>query len=296
MKRGLLLFSMLLIMSLLVGCTTDDLGVRATVSDFKTLQSFPILSVNNFNGNVTLIPVTEKEQEGVFVEKVAFGTDKEQMEVFLQNKVDVIVEEKNLTAEITSTKDFTSLPEGIKSVAVNLTIKIASDVNDVTVITNGSVTTDKFNGDLDVDTANGDIIVTNGSGEAYLTNKNNGLIEVSSFSGMIIANTENGLIDVKTNNTISYVFLETKNGDLSFESSKKQTGNYNLECINGYIEVSLPANNGLNISAETLNGTIWCDYNKKSTINGPYEEIIGNGEADLNLSTVNGDIDISIAF
>lgn len=297
MKKGLLIFLMMMIVSLLVSCSLNDLNSSVTVNDFKSLQVQPSLYVKNFNGNVTLISVDEKAEEGIIIEKVAKGIDKQQLETFLHNKVDVEVYNQDST-RIIPIKKYSTLPEGIKSVAVNLTIKTMLDVNDVEIITsNGNVEIrNEIDGILNLTTTNGDIVVNNAIGQAYLISDNNGSIEIE-FSGSVLeARAKNGSIDVRTNNVLSMATLRTDNGDLTLESSKIQTGIYDLDCINGNITVSLPEKNDLAGFAATVNGTIWCERTGRSETNGELV-LSGQGEAaGLDLDTINGDIDILISI
>lgn len=301
MKKGLLIFLMVMIVSLLVSCTINDINRSVTVKEFKSLHALQKLHVNIINGSVTWDLVSDKTQEGIIVEKVAYGTDQEQMEAFLQNKVDVKVaeDEENSTIEIIPITDYTTLPEGIKSVAINLTIRTTLDVKDVEIETiNGDVEIhDEFNGILNLTTTNGDINVNHATGEAYLISYNTGSIEID-FTGIILeATAKNGSIDANTSNVIEEARLITANGDLNFESSKIQTGIYTLECSNGNITVGLLKDNGLDIEARVSNGAISCEHTgydseDDSGFNGEYFDDFGTNQALLILKTQNGNIDI----
>lgn len=301
MKKGLLIFLMVMIVSLLVSCTINDINRSVTVKEVKSLHALQKLHVNNINGSVTWDLVSDKTQEGIIVEKVAYGTDQEQMEAFLQNKVDVKVaeDEENSTIEIIPITDYTTLPEGIKSVAINLTIRTTLDVKDVEIETiNGDVEIhDEFSGILNLTTTNGDINVNHATGEAYLISYNTGSIEID-FTGIILeATAKNGAIDANTSNVIEEARLITANGDLNFESSKIQTGIYTLECSNGNITVGLLKDNGLDIEARVSNGAISCEHTgydseDDSGFNGEYFDDFGTNQALLILKTQNGNIDI----
>lgn len=301
MKKGLLIFLMVMIVSLLVSCTINDINRSVTVKEVKSLHALQKLHVNNINGSVTWDLVSDKTQEGIIVEKVAYGTDQEQMEAFLQNKVDVKVaeDEENSTIEIIPITDYTTLPEGIKSVAIKLTIRTTLDVKDVEIETiNGDVEIhDEFSGILNLTTTNGDINVNHATGEAYLISYNTGSIEID-FTGIILeATAKNGAIDANTSNVIEEARLITANGDLNFESSKIQTGIYTLECSNGNITVGLLKDNGLDIEARVSNGAISCEHTgydseDDSGFNGEYFDDFGTNQALLILKTQNGNIDI----
>lgn len=301
MKKGLLIFLMVMIVSLLVSCTINDINRSVTVKEVKSLHALQKLHVNNINGSVTWDLVSDKTQEGIIVEKVAYGTDQEQMEAFLRNKVDVKVaeDEENSTIEIIPITDYTTLPEGIKSVAINLTIRTTLDVKDVEIETiNGDVEIhDEFNGILNLTTTNGDINVNHATGEAYLISYNTGSIEIN-FTGIFLeATAKNGSIDANTSNVIEEARLITANGDLNFESSKIQTGIYTLECSNGNITVGLLKDNGLDIEARVSNGAISCEHTgydseDDSGFNGEYFDDFGTNQALLILKTQYGNIDI----
>lgn len=117
----------------------------------------------------------------------------------------------------------------------------------------------------------------------------NGGIDVHGLRGSVDANTVNGAIDIETTGLAN---AKTVNG-----SVQAKVGTLNQDCtfstVNGRVVVAVSPNLNATLSASTVNGKIESDL--PITLQGSINRRnlqgkIGNGGANLKLSTVNGGI------
>jgi DUF4097 and DUF4098 domain-containing protein YvlB len=127
-----------------------------------------------------------------------------------------------------------------------------------------------------VDTVNGDVYISGVSGSVVAESVNGGL-EIQDLLGDANLSTVNGSIDAEF---------------LRLEGQQK----VKAETVNGRISVTLPENADVEISADTLNGSIngraFGLETDKGFVGSDLNGKIGNGGARLNLDTVNGSIKI----
>lgn len=127
-----------------------------------------------------------------------------------------------------------------------------------------------------VDTVNGDVNISGVSGDVVAESVN-GAIEVEDLAGDADLSTVNGSIDAR------FVKLEGQ------QSVKAET-------VNGRVSITLPEDANVEVSADTLNGSInGRDFDlvtDKGFVGSDLNGNIGNGSARLNIDTVNGSIKI----
>jgi DUF4097 and DUF4098 domain-containing protein YvlB len=122
----------------------------------------------------------------------------------------------------------------------------------------------------------------------------NGAIEVSGVEGELKINTVNGSAEIEGSK--STVRAETVNGKITarwFEFPKQ--GDVNMHTVNGGLKLHLPDNASADVKASSLNGSIHTDF--PITVQGRFisrklSGRIGEGGTSIDLSTVNGSIDI----
>lgn len=123
----------------------------------------------------------------------------------------------------------------------------------------------------------------------------NGDVTISGVYGSVKAETVNGRIDAR--DLSSDAKLETVNGAV-YATFASLTGDQDVECdtVNGKVTLYLPDNADASVTAETVNGGIDADEfglkTNKGFVGRDLRGEIGNGEARVNLSTVNGSIKI----
>ena len=122
----------------------------------------------------------------------------------------------------------------------------------------------------------------------------NGAIDVAGVQGEIRINTVNGSAEM--NGTTSSVDAETVNGNITAKWIEfPSNGAVKMRTVNGSLELELPSNANADVEASSMNGSIHTDF--PITVQGRFlsrklEGKIGNGGSNIDLSTVNGAIDI----
>jgi len=123
----------------------------------------------------------------------------------------------------------------------------------------------------------------------------NGDVFISGVSGKVVAESVNG--DLEIQDLVDDANLSTVNGNIDAEF-KKLEGRQDVkaETVNGSVEVTLPADADVKVSADTLNGSINArDFNlatDKGFVGSDLNGEIGDGSARLNIDTVNGSVKI----
>ena len=123
----------------------------------------------------------------------------------------------------------------------------------------------------------------------------NGNVNISGLSGEVDAESVNGDIDVR--DLAGDVSLSTVNGSIDAEFARlKGEQRVKVETVNGRVTINLPEDADVEISADTLNGGINCsDFGleaDKGFVGSDLNGKIGEGNARLNIDTVNGAIKI----
>jgi len=123
----------------------------------------------------------------------------------------------------------------------------------------------------------------------------NGSVNISGVSGKVVAESVNG--DLNISDLEGDVELSTVNGGVDADFSKCE-GDQRIkaETVNGRVTITLPENADVQVSADTLNGSInGRDFGletDKGFVGSDLNGKIGNGSARLNVDTVNGSIKI----
>jgi len=125
----------------------------------------------------------------------------------------------------------------------------------------------------------------------------NGDIKVSGVTGSVNCETVNGGIILE--GLENDAGLDTVNGTIDVQFSKLGSGQrVNVDAVNGKITMRLPENASAQIHAETLNGGIDADEfglkPEKGFVGHDLDGNLGNGDARVNLDTVNGSITIKL--
>jgi hypothetical protein len=121
----------------------------------------------------------------------------------------------------------------------------------------------------------------------------NGGLDISGATSVVEAHTVNGGIDARS--TGGPVTASTVNGDIDVRMGAIGTGNLDFSTTNGSIEVTVPDGLNADVTMRTVNGSVGSDF--PMTVNGRISPrriaaTIGRGGMRLDLSTVNGSIDL----
>lgn len=123
----------------------------------------------------------------------------------------------------------------------------------------------------------------------------NGDVTIDSVDGEVKAGTVNGTISVS--GLLADVNLDTVNGSIKAVFEELGSGQrVKCDTVNGKIALYLPAEASARVVAETVNGSIDGDdfglEVEKGFVGRDLDGVIGNGDARVNLETVNGSIRI----
>ena len=123
----------------------------------------------------------------------------------------------------------------------------------------------------------------------------NGDVEVSGVSGEVEAESVNGDLDLS--DLASNASFSTVNGSIEASFSRLEgQQKVKAETVNGRVTIRVPKNADVDVSADTLNGSINArDFGletDKGFVGSDLNGSIGSGSARLNVDTVNGSIKI----
>lgn len=121
----------------------------------------------------------------------------------------------------------------------------------------------------------------------------NGGLEIDGATSVVEAHTVNGGIDARSSG--GPVNASTVNGDIEVRMGTVGSGNLDFSTTNGSITVTVPDGLNADVSMRTVNGSVGSDF--PMTVNGRISPrriaaTIGRGGMRLDLSTVNGSIDL----
>ena len=123
----------------------------------------------------------------------------------------------------------------------------------------------------------------------------NGGVNISGVTGMVVAESVNGGIDVS--DLDGDASLCTVNGSVEAEFTRLEGAQrVKVETVNGRVTIKLPEQSDVEVSADTLNGSIngkeFGLKTDKGFVGSDLNGKIGEGSARLNIDTVNGSIRI----
>jgi hypothetical protein len=121
----------------------------------------------------------------------------------------------------------------------------------------------------------------------------NGGLEILGATEEVEAHTVNGGITASSSG--GPVNASTVNGDIDVRMGRLGSGNLDFSTTNGSIEVTVPDGLNADVTMRTVNGSVGADF--PMTVNGRVNPrrisaTIGRGGMKLDLSTVNGSIDL----
>lgn len=146
--------------------------------------------------------------------------------------------------------------------------------------------------EIQVATQNGDIEVSGieKSGNVFTAN---GEIFMGKIKGIFNARTMNGSIEVNATDIVTN--FETSNGSIKFQGEFKLDNINFMKTFNGNIHVHLNKNPDIRIDASTLNGTVSNNVHKLRTFSADKHRLlggIGQNRVELYIQTNNGSITI----
>lgn len=173
------------------------------------------------------------------------------------------------------------------------------------------VSVEGVQGEVSVETVRGDIVLKNigaaiaktiegaiqvdgARGKLTLSSVNED-IKVSGASGEVVAETTNGEVTL-TGMTATSVEIASVNGDIVYDGTLANGGHYSFTNHDGDVELTLPDSTNATFNVRTYDG----EFNTALPVKGPdpsqvrrgrrVSYTLGNGNADVELESFNGDI------
>jgi DUF4097 and DUF4098 domain-containing protein YvlB len=194
-----------------------------------------------------------------------------------------------------------SIPRG-SSIDI-ATVSADIDVNDVLgeqelEAVSGDINTEAFESDLRAGTVSGDVYVK-GDGKDTETRGNtvSGDVTLKNMAGQVAAESVSGDVIID-GGSFDRAEFSTVNGDIGFEAELRKDGRLSAETVNGEVGLQFASKVSGRFDVDTFNGDIDNCFGPKPERTSKYapgQELSfqeGNGDARINVSTMNGDISI----
>lgn len=218
---------------LLAGCDAAFTAEDVLSQTFETPAS-PQVVVETFNGSID-VQAGGADEVSVEVTRRGSGATQAEAEADIQN-VEVTMAQEGDTIRIVARR--VDSPFSIGNSGASMTL----------VVPAGTA--------LDLQSSNGEIVADGVTGDIRMRTSN-GAIEVRGGAGSLDLETSNGAIRIEA--SAAAVDAHTSNGRIEFEGSLVE-GDQVFDTSNGSIELTLPADLGFNLDAETSNGEITTDF------------------------------------
>lgn len=153
--------------------------------------------------------------------------------------------------------------------------------------------------DVEAESVSGDITIQGDGAEGdFEAASVSGDIEVTGLSGSVHAESVSGDVDVQ-GGTYQEVHFEAVNGDLTFKGALAPDGELSMESVNGSVEIELnEALTSARIDIETFNGRIRNCFGPEPRRTSKYSPglelrfVLGEGDAEIEIETLNGSISL----
>lgn len=140
---------------------------------------------------------------------------------------------------------------------------------DVALPSETSINIDSENGPIKIDNVQGNVTVESDAGQVDLSNISKGSVQVQTLNaGINLTSVENARVTIETtsgnvtlNNVVGpKVSVETTNGNISYVGDFAGGGTYTLTNHAGDIDVKVPSNASLDLTARSVKGTVSNDF------------------------------------
>jgi DUF4097 and DUF4098 domain-containing protein YvlB len=139
---------------------------------------------------------------------------------------------------------------------------------DIALPSGTGINIDSENGPIKIDNVQGNVTVESDAGQVELSNISNGSVQVQTINGAITLKNINARLSVVTtggtvnmnNVTGQKVSIETTNGNIAYTGDFAGGGSYTLMNHSGDIDVKVPADASLDLTARSVKGTVTNDF------------------------------------
>ena len=250
----------------------NDNHEKATGSYHKELdvKSIKSIGVETVNGGITVVG-DDTDKILIDADLTVKGPDAAVCQELL-DKIEIRLQErkKSLNIEVERKKKHKY------SISVSFNIRVPHEMSVNASTVNGGINVTALEGDMELSTVNGGINCNQIDGSIEASTVNGGL-NLSSVSGDVEASTVNGgIVCNSVDTTPSSIELSAVNGSIELGLKGKLNSSLEANTMNGKIRIS-----GIDIELPKKNA-------KHLTT------VLGDGEGDYELNTVNGSIHISV--
>jgi DUF4097 and DUF4098 domain-containing protein YvlB len=157
--------------------------------------------------------------------------------------------------------------------------------------TSGDAEIANIGGDVNIDVTSGDVTGKGVKGK-LMVDGTSGDIDISRVNGDVHIDVTSGDISVKQKG--GDLWIDTSSGDVSVETTIEKNGRYRVDTSSGQITFLIPESSSCTLDLETSGGRIRAKLPMviESVSRTRLRGTMGNGEAQINLSTSGGNIDL----
>jgi DUF4097 and DUF4098 domain-containing protein YvlB len=190
------------------------------------------------------------------------------------------------------------------SVPHGVAVDIRTEAGDVSVngaignskvsVTSGDVVIENSKGSLELGLTSGDLTMKNSDFSSLSVSNKSGDLRLESVTGIINLRSSSGDVVISEAGGKS-LSVETISGDLTIAYANGMKGNASLRTVNGEISVALPEDADCRIKLSAIQGEVTSKLvlQDEARAKGSLTGRLGEGFGSLDVSTVNGDINLS---
>ena len=256
-------------------CVGDGAFTTETRDDSFTVNGSAVLVVSSENGKVEVVTGSDNE---VRVQATLRGVERIDYDVTQDGNTITVVAGVHSGWNV-----------GNRGADIVITAPASTDVDLTT--SNGMVSVEGIEGSGKLATSNAMVSLEDVKGDFEGTTSN-GKLQITDMEGSGVFRSSNGRAELQN---VSGVFdVDTSNSGISFSGNFTAGSSNRLVTSNGGVDVELVGTPSLELDASTSNGDITCEFPITATATGDDHLVgtIGDGEADLLISSSNGDVTI----
>ena len=246
-------------------------------------------SLNNINGNITIIGEYGIDSIIVNVKKIVYANT---TEMAIQHMVDIELNFLNTDSHIEVSTDFPDSNELNYQVDFDIIIPdhFLTEVSNI----NGNIDVSHILANIQLQTVNGNILIQNTTGNAGISTIN-GNITSSTNEGTLNASTING--NVIIDDFIGSLICDTENGSINVLMDLETQDNCQISAINGNVTLALPLNTSAEVRLEVVIGSInrydGFNFSETQSSQNFFSGILNDGGSEIAVSIVNGTIQLN---
>ncbi len=175
-------------------------------------------------------------------------------------------------------------------------VRVSDRDGDVSADTgSGDVDITDIDGDVSADTGSGDVTVIGVEGRRVEVDTGSGDVRLERVSGSLTADTGSGDIEAEDLRAGAVLSADTGSGDVVLSGDMSQVEDIQIDTGSGDVELNMSAAPGMRLTIDTGNGSINVDLpdlRTQTSRRNFFRGEVGDGSAEVNISTGNGNVRI----